>query len=480
VAIGTHDLDSIEGPFTYEALAPEDIRFAHLFAESEMNGREMLDWFRTDPAGKHIKEYTDIIFDSPVYPVIYDKNRTVLSLPPIINGKVSKISKDTKNMFIECTATDMTKAKMVINTLVAMFARYCENPEEVEQVEVVYDEKVLPGGATEPIDQMLCPDLSTWSASADVESVCSTIGIDLPAEDMLKLCDRMQLGPASLSDDKKTLSVTVPVTRSDIMHEVDIIEDIAIAYGFNNIERTVPVSHRAGKELAINQLTDLLRYEVSRQGYMEILSLGLCSKAENFELLNREDDGSAVVLSNPKTIEFEVVRTSLIPGMLKTLACNLSMRVSEGIQLFEISDVVLRDPRTPEQKDIGCRNERRLAALHAGLTSSFETLHGLVDRLMQVLAVVPAAEYCPEAAASPLTQMLISTKACIGEYKLVPNDSAMFFPGRGASVVWRRQGTEEWCEVARMGVLHPDVLQNFSIGYPATVIEMELEPFVRE
>jgi len=480
VAIGTHDLDAIEGPFTYEAQKPEDIRFQHLFAEEEMNGKEMLDWFRNDPAGKHIKEYTGIIYDSPVYPVIYDKNRTVMSLPPIINGAASKIGPKTKNMFIECTATDLTKAKVVLNTIVAMFSRYCSEPDSVEQVEVVYDQPVVPGGQSEAISSMLCPDLSSWKATANVANVCSTIGMEMEPERMLELCDRMQLGPASLDEKKETLTVTVPVTRSDIMHEVDIIEDIAIAFGFNNITRTVPVSHKAGKELPINLLADLLRYELSRQGFMEILSLGLCSAKENFDQLKRTNDGSAVSLSNPKTIEFEVVRTSLLPGMLKTLASNLSLKISDGIKLFECSDVVLRDTKNAEQLDVGCRNERRLVALHAGLVSSFETIHGLVDRLMQVLAVVPSKEYSPEAAASPHVQRLISDDACIGEYKLEPLENPTFFPGSAGRLVWKQTGASEFTELGVLGVLHPDVLANFALPYPCTVLEMNIEPFVRE
>ncbi|GBG30990.1 Phenylalanine--tRNA ligase beta subunit [Hondaea fermentalgiana] len=482
VAIGTHDLDNIEGPFTYEALAPEDIRFVHLFETKEMNAREILDDFRVNPERRALKPYTDIIYDSPVYPVIYDKNRQVVSLPPIINGSVSKMSKDTKNMFIECTATDMTKAKIVLNTIVAMFARYCDTPECVETVDVVYNEPVLPGGSTEPISNMTCPDLSTRAADADVARVQSTIGAEVPAQDMRQLVERMQLGPATLNDDETVLTVTVPVTRSDILHEVDIAEDIAIAYGYNNIVKTVPVSHRPGKELPVNLLSDLLRYEISRQGYMECMTLGLCSLDENFKYLNREDPGNlAVTLANPKTIEFQCVRTSLLPGVVKTLGENMSLKISEGIRLFEVSDVVLRDPRTPGEKDIGCRNERHLAALHAGLASSFETIHGLVDRIMQVLSVVPAKEYCPEAHDSSLVQTLISDGASIGEYKLVSRDEdRMFFPGRGATIMWKPHDATEYTELGSFGVLHVEVLQNFSIPFPCTVLEMTIEPFVRE
>ena len=140
VAIGTHDLAKIKGPFSYEALPPKDIRFVPLAQEKEFDAAELLDFYRTDASVKHIKPYTDIIYDSPVYPVIYDADRTVLSMPPIINGNASCISADTKDCFIECTATDYTKAKIVLQTIVAMFSQYCAEPFTVEPVEVVYED----------------------------------------------------------------------------------------------------------------------------------------------------------------------------------------------------------------------------------------------------------------------------------------------------------------------------------------------------
>jgi len=483
VAIGTHDLDSVEGPFTYEALPPEQIKFKHLFATEEMDGKTMMDWFRNEPEGKHIKPYTDIIYDSPVYPVIYDKNRTVLSLPPIINGSVSKISKDTKNMFIECTATDLTKAQMVLNTIVAMFARYCCDPECIESVQVQYEESVTPGGSEEKISETWTPDISTRNLEADVKRVCSTIGVEIAAKDMIPLVERLQLGPASLNNDESILTVTVPMTRSDILHEVDVAEDIAIAYGYNRIEKTVPVSHRPGKELPINLLSDLLRYEISRQGFMECLTFGLLSTDENFTNLKHKSNGQdCVTLANPKTIEFQVVRTSLIPGLLKTLAENASQKISDGVRLFEVTDVVLRDSlKTEDQKDLGARNERRIGALRAGLQSSFEVLHGLLDRIMQVLAVVPSRDYSAEAATSELVQNLISDGASIGEYKIVPSDDPMYFQGRGAAIMWKSHDTSStWSQLGTFGDLHPEVLEAFQVAFPCTVLELTIEPFVRD
>ncbi|CAI8007641.1 Phenylalanine--tRNA ligase beta subunit, partial [Geodia barretti] len=110
VAIGTHDLDTLKGPFTYEALPPEQIKFVPLNQTREFTAVELMDLYSKD---SHIRHYLHIIQDKPVYPVIYDKNRVVLSMPPIINGDHSKISLSTRNVLIECTATDLKK---VLNT----------------------------------------------------------------------------------------------------------------------------------------------------------------------------------------------------------------------------------------------------------------------------------------------------------------------------------------------------------------------------
>jgi phenylalanyl-tRNA synthetase beta chain len=90
-----------------------------------MDAEQLMEFYEKDMKLKH---YLHIIRSSPVYPVIHDKNRRVLSLPPIINGDHSKISIATKNVLIECTATDLTRAKIVLDTVVAMFSQYCDQP----------------------------------------------------------------------------------------------------------------------------------------------------------------------------------------------------------------------------------------------------------------------------------------------------------------------------------------------------------------
>ena len=138
VSIGTHDLDTIKGPFTYEALPPEEIEFIPLNQTKKMNGAELMKFYEVRPTDffcawtkltkrqndRHLSRYLHIIRDSPVYPVIFDSKRTVCSLPPIINGNHSKITTKTRNVFIEITALDRTKVEIVNNILVAMFSEY--------------------------------------------------------------------------------------------------------------------------------------------------------------------------------------------------------------------------------------------------------------------------------------------------------------------------------------------------------------------
>ena len=97
--------------------------FKALKQSKETNCVELFDILRQD---QKLKKFLHIIEDKPLYPVFYDAKRTVLSLPPIINSDSTKISLDTKNVFIEITGTDLTKCKIVLAILAAQFSEHCQ------------------------------------------------------------------------------------------------------------------------------------------------------------------------------------------------------------------------------------------------------------------------------------------------------------------------------------------------------------------
>ena len=263
VAIGTHDLDTIKGPFYYKALEPSLIKFVPLNQESSMNGVELMKFLEND---RKLSKFLHIIKDEPLYPVIYDSEDRVLSLPPIINGNHSKITLDTKNVFIECTATDPTKAGIVLNMMVTMFSRYCQEQFEIEPVEIVYGDKT-----------MQTPSLQDKEMIAKVDYINSCVGINVTGKDQVELLKKMSLN-ATLVNDGKELLVKVPPTRADILHACDIMEDAAIAYNINKIKKTVPTANCVAVPLPLNKLADSLRKELAFSGYTEVLSFTLVFK----------------------------------------------------------------------------------------------------------------------------------------------------------------------------------------------------------
>lgn len=196
------------------------------------------------------------------------------------------------------------------------------------------------------------------------------------------MLDKMAYSAKPSNSDPNILDVDVPVTRADVLHQCDIMEDVAIGFGFNSLPRTFPgKSGTIAAPLPINKLTDIVRLETAMCGWSEVLPLILCSHDENFAWLNRKDDGkTAVVLANPKTAEYQIVRTSLLPGVLKTVREN--RKHSLPIKVFEVSDVAFKD-ETLERKS---RNERHFCAAICGKTSGFEVVHGLLDRVMAMLS----------------------------------------------------------------------------------------------
>lgn len=121
-SMGTHDYDLVQGPITYEAHAPKDIKFRALKQKEEMDCVQLFEVLKND---QKLKKYLHIIEDMPRYPVFYDAKRTVLSLPPIINSDSTKISMGTKNCLIEVTGTDLTKCKIVLTILACQFSQHC-------------------------------------------------------------------------------------------------------------------------------------------------------------------------------------------------------------------------------------------------------------------------------------------------------------------------------------------------------------------
>ncbi|EGG21107.1 phenylalanine-tRNA ligase [Cavenderia fasciculata] len=450
VSIGTHDLDTIKGPFTYKALPPKDIKFVPLSQTQEYDAVSLFEFY--EKTSSHLKKYLHIIDKSPLYPAIYDSNNVLCSLPPIINGDHSKITLNTKNVFIEVTANDYTKANIVLNVMLTMFSEYSKTPYSMEQVEVVDAD-----GKSD-----LFPKIDEKTIDASTSYINKTIGANIDPANMVGMLKRMSL-ISTLSQDKSTLTVSVPCTRSDIIHQCDIMEDVAIGYGFNNIARVIPVVNTVGRIQPINKLSELLSNEAALAGYTEIMTFVLSSNKDNFALINRKDDNSSVKIENYLMEEFSEVRTTLISTLLKTIVSNRAHGIP--LKLYEVSDVVIKgannnknlsDPDS-NNSDVGALNKRMFGAITADSSSKLEIVHGLLDKLMLSLKCKPE-----------LLMTKQDREKGIASYQLAKSSDKIFVEGMGVDILYN--GTK----IGIMGVVNPEVLKNYGIIYPCSILEFEI------
>ena len=434
VSMGTHDLDTVKGPFTYRALKPEHIHFVPLNREEEVNGDGLMAILKEDPK---LGKYLYLLEGKEKYPVMMDSNGIIMSLPPIINSQHTKMTLNTHNVLLDVTGLDYTKCEIVLNTLIAMFSIYSKTPFTVEEVKVI-NQKTNEG--------KIYPDLTPRIFKTDVKYLKTLTGInDIEPEKIVELLEKMELKAKVLSKDE--IEVSAPITRSDILHPCDIAEDLAISYGYNNIPKQLTKTKTHGIQQPYNKLADLFRNEMSMGGYVEFLTMALLSHKDMFtNLLKDERDDKTVKILYSKTKEFEYIRSSLIPGILKSIEGNKANQLP--FKIFEISDVVLID----KENETGASNRRKLCFAYANTTSAMEVIQGMVDLLMKKIGLIFNDEKTDK------------------RYTIKKSNNPIFFEDRQAEIF-----IQDNINVGIYGIIHPKVLKNFGIKNPVTLCEIDLQ-----
>lgn len=429
--MGTHDLDTIHGDIHFSAENPTDIVFKALKQNKEMNSHELLEHLKkTDPS--KLGKYCYMLEKLDKHPVLKDSKGNILALPPIINSEYSKITVNTKNVLIDVTAHDETKANIVLNILVTMFSIYCNEKFTIEPVEVITDNQ-----------STIYPKLEYTEFITDVNYLKKISGTGIDNADVIcEILKKMSLDASNIDNSK--IKVIVPPTRSDILHACDIAEDLAIGFGYDNIVKLKPNTICNGYQQPINKLTELFRQEIAMVGYVEALTFALVSKKDTLDnMLEKEDSiKDYVQIFKPKTSTFELFRTSLIPSMLKVIEKNQMSPLP--IKAFEIADVVVLD----KDNETGAKNRRRMCIAYVNHNSGFEKVQGIVDHLLENrLGLVFDKDYSYESSF----------------------DKA-FFPDRQANI--KLKGFN----IGIIGVINPEVNKNFGkIPYPITISEVDIE-----
>ena len=414
-SIGLYVFDEIEFPVIYRPAKPESIRFAPLGVDTKMDGPTIIN--------KHEKGilYGSIISKHKKWPLLIDSKGNVLSLPPIINSNtLGQVDMTTRNLFIEVTGTHKKTVDQALNIMVTSLA---ERGGNLESVTVSY-----PGGTS-----IVTPNLTPKKMLLKVEDAVELTGLSLSDAETVVCLQKMGYGARIKG--KGNLEVKVPAYRTDVLHQVDLIEDVAIGYGFDRIKPSTPQTSTSGKLLPITRLQNKVRDLLVGTGYQEIKSYVMTSpEIMNIKMLRNRP---LTVTGNPKSRDYSVLRNALLPVLLDFASQNQHADYPQRV--FEVGDVVIPDERERTRAKQVPHVCRLIVDTRVNITEMLTEMGFILRNLGLGSGIEFAAEKTPE-----------------------------FIDGRSGKILMNGE------PVGVFGEVSPEVLDNFGIGMPVVAFEMEL------
>ncbi len=408
-AIGLHDLDAVRPPLTYSGV-PSSFEFVPLGESRKMSIEKILNETETGVS------YGSVLKNTKMYPILADSAGTVLSFPPIINGSVTKVDTGTKNMLVDVTSTDQRIGDEVLAILCAALS---DAGGAIESLHIEY-----------PDSKRTTPDLSPTKMKFDGGLARSLIGLNLDAKEMVLCLERSRLGL-----DREGNAI-IPRYRVDILHPVDLVEEVAIGYGLDKIEPAYPASPEPGSLNPLVVGLNSISESVSMAGFTETMNFDLVDMASLYTRFSRSPD-ARIEVENPRTIEHSLLRDSLLPSLMSVLSRNI--QASYPQKVYEVGRVFLRDGKKIVERP-------RVSALVAHSSSSFSE-------------------------AKSYLEALVSTQ--LGEsIKTVPADHWAFAEGRTAQVFVKDES------IGYLGEVKPSALASFGLDVPVAGYEIDLVTFL--
>jgi len=447
-AIGIHDLDAVEPPLRYLAVDPDDEDWA--FEPLDHPGEEMTP---AEVLKRHEKgrEYGHLVGERA--PILADEEGPI-SLPPVINSERTRVTEDTTDLLIDVTGTGW---RPVLDALHVIVCNLAERGAKIERVEIV--------GAYERITPTM--EIDVWDVP--VREARRLLGVELSGEELEELLSRArheavfvpegerELRELPLPDhfhveadwrelppvlhDEDVVRVFVGPWRTNILHEWDLIEDAGIMYNYSKFEPRPPRVYTESRADEEREFIGLVRDILARLKFVEVNSLTLTSPEMNYRKMRLEPDGRAVKIANPIQREYTMVRTWVLPSLLRFLSDNKHRPYPQRV--FEVGEVAELD----EEAETGASDRWKLALAVAGPGTGFSEIKSVVEALLRELDV--------------------------REWEVKELDHPSFINGRCAEVL------VNGLKIGFFGEIHPEVLEEFDLEVPVAAGEFEISALRR-
>jgi phenylalanyl-tRNA synthetase beta chain len=430
-AIGIHDLTMLKGrsrveggenSISYRGIDPDGESFVPLDSNDELTPAEVL---TEHPTGE---TYAPLLDGYERYPAIYD-DLGLFSFPPVINGRRTEVDTGSRELFVELTGTDQwTIDRMCTIICYALDARGAT----IERVNVEYPDRTL--------DR---PDFAIDEKTVSHQRIERALGIDVDEREVIDLLERAGLDAESDGEgDELSYWVSIPPYRTDVLHPVDVIDDIGRAYGFNRLEPQYPDVSTVGGRHERSRHERAIREMLVGLGFEDLLNFYLIGESENFDRMELSPGDDVLGAAEPATIaepysrDYEIVRTWALPSLLMVLENNTHRRYPQD--LAEVGLAAHVDP----DENTNVAEERRVAGVLARTDASYEDAKGRLASLARAFDVELA---------TPAT------------------DHPSFIEGRVASVVLDGE------HAGVVGELHPEILVEHGLEVPVVGFELRAD-----
>ncbi len=409
VSIGIYPAEEINFPVIYRAVKPCDVSFVPLDFEEKMTLEEILS---IHPKGK---EYSWILEKRKFVPLMIDNKGEILSFPPIINSrKTGEVKIGDTYLAVEATGTDISAVQLVLSIFAMNLS---DRGGKITRMKTLYpdnQEFIFPTDEAE--------ELSTYIPGVN-KLLGSEFGIEKISSCLRKMGFRYRKGTFD-----NELIVSVPFYRRDIMHEVDLIEDIAIASDYNEFQPLMPESYTHGGLSPIQEKTNAIRQVSIGLGFLEYMGNILTSRDLMKSCAGENSD--PVEISNPMTSLFSCLRDLLFPGLL-----SLESKNSKSLYphlVFEAGETVKKKSHSTETLS-------SVAYMIAGSEATFSELHSVLQTLCDMLTV---------------------------ELTFIEKDYSFFISGRSAEILLNGY------PAGFIGEVHPAILDKLGIRMPTVICEI--------
>lgn len=420
VSIGIYQLPKIKFPVTYELVKPDEARFTPLGMETVMTLSEIL---MVHPKGL---EYGAIFDGAGRLPILRDAASQPLSFPPIINSReVGEVQAGDDQLFVEVTGMDLS---MVVLTLNIFASNLADRGAMIEPVEVQYSMNTPLGKrVTTPLDL-------GKSKTIRIDTIEHALGQELGVKTVTRALETYGY---YVAPGKGSVKVKLPLYRQDLMHTMDVVEDVAMSLGYAEFTPVMPAQFTVGGLSDIEQTSDRARELMVGLGFQEIIS-NILGSPESYSGRMRLDEtewGRMVEVDNVMSLNFSCLRQWILPSLLRVEAA--SSRAFYPHRLFEAGDVAIPDAT----HELGSRTDTVLGAVIAHASAHFSEIHSCLDVLFYYLGK---------------------------EYRLETVQHPSFLEGRAGRILVAGR------PVGVIGELHPEVLERWQIAMPVVAFDLNL------